>query len=354
MSDNQHYVTRAYLDKFIHPATGQNVLFPYARSQGGRRATGTRQLASADNFYARMDGSGTTNELDESRKEDEALYFGSGKRSSGPIAKCIYDDKYLPNADDRVTLASAAALLWWGSPVQIHNTAMMALMANQMYVFNQLNTDYAKQLYAEEYGADAEARLREDREALLEGKLTVDVGEENWKQLGFESCSTKELFVNTLCRMGLTICLSHYNSFFITSDNPVVLTSSLQPDQPGLGLSDAEIWFPVSYRVGLLWRWRHGNVQRDTFGHSQTRVMNRRMVRWCYKEVYSPQRESWIEAAVMEVDFDPCYGHYGTLQRLLESAVPAATVPHLGKQTGEVVDTIAGLRTGEKCDVVKL
>ena len=40
--------------------------------------------------------------------------------------------------------------------------------------------------------------------------------------------------------------------------------------------------------------------------------MNGRMVRWCYKDVYSPLPEDWIEPTIKEVSFNSRYAHYRT------------------------------------------
>ena len=75
---NQHYITRAYLDKFIHSESGQPVLFPY-RKGGGHpcKPTGTRQIGSAINFYRQRVNGSLTDALDEARKASETLLFSS-------------------------------------------------------------------------------------------------------------------------------------------------------------------------------------------------------------------------------------------------------------------------------------
>ncbi len=350
---NDHYITKAYLDKFVHPGSKDKVLFPYARGDRIPKAAGkgTKKLGSAESFYAQKENGEWHNKLDDARKFVESIVFASGKRTSGPLAKCVYDDDFSPTAEHRPILAGAAAFLHTGSPVQIHNTAMFGLFACQAHALNQLNTVDAKDLYTEAYGDDWEKKIQEDRVALLKGELVVDVGEENWKQLGFEAMQLQEMWINVLSKMGLTICGSHYQSFFITSDNPVVVHCGSQPNNPGIGVKDAEIWFPISYKKGLLWTWKHRGVQRDTFGHSLTRTMNKRMIKWCYKEVYSPLAEDWIGRAMKEVQFDPCYGHYGSLQEMIDNYALTAILPN-GTQAGEIMDITAGLKSGEKHDVV--
>ena len=352
MRDNQHYVSKAHLDKFVYPTSQQKVLYPYAKGKGALCPTGTRQLASADRFYLQQESGDLTNKLDEARKEREALLFASGKRTSGPLAKCIYEDGFTPSASDRTILAEAAAFLRCGSPVQVHNTAMLALMSEQTEVFNRLNTDQAKDEYKRRYGDDADHRLQEDREAFWEGRLFVDVGEENWKQLGFNSFQTEELWLNILSEMGLTICHAHSGSCFVTSDNPVILTCNSRKDSPGLGLEDAEVWFPVSHKKGLLWTWRHRGADATTLGHSATRTLNRKMIRWCFREIYAPLPEDWIGMAVKEETFDPRYGHYGSLKEVAENHSLQA-VDESGTSR-EIIDLLCALRTGDKLDVLKL
>lgn len=351
--DNQHYISKAYLDKFVHPTSGQKVLFPYAKGFGPLSPKGTKRLAAADHFYRQIDEGELTNKLDEARKQSETLFFASGKRTAGPLAKCIFDDSYIPAASDKILLAGAAAFLRCGSPVQIHNTAMWALTAQQMWLFNQLNTDEVKQRYKKEYGDEADKMLHEHREAIWKGKVIADVGKENWRQLGFESFKTEPFYLDVLMQMGLALCTSHPNSFFLTSDNPVILTAQSQKDNPGLGLKDAEIWFPISHKKALLWSWRHGGIDKTTLGHSATRMWNRQMIKWCYREAYSPLADDWIKTAVKEITFDPCFGHYGSLEEMAGSHSHPA-VDGDDNRMGEIIDMVAALRAGEKKDVVRL
>lgn len=195
--------------------------------------------------------------------------------------------------------------------------------------------------------------IEEDRKKIWEGEIIADVGEENWKQLGFESFRHEKTYLDQLTKMGLTICRSHPKSCFITGDNPVILVSSWQPNNPGLIVKDIRVWFPISYRKGLLWSWGHRGIDKTTFGHSETRMWNRHMVKWCYQEVYSPLPDDWLRDAVKEITFDPCLGHYGSLKEMAE----AHSFPALdgnSKEMGEIIDTGAALRAGEKHDVLKL
>ena len=131
-----------HLDKFIHPNSEQNVLYPYRKGSGSLRPTGTKHLASADHFYLQQESGQVTNRLDESRKQNEAVFFASGKRTSGPLARCVYEDDFKPTYDEKIMLAGSAAFLRCGSPAQVHNTAMLAVLANQIYAFNLFNTTH--------------------------------------------------------------------------------------------------------------------------------------------------------------------------------------------------------------------
>jgi Protein of unknown function (DUF4238) len=161
--------------------------------------------------------------------------------------------------------------------------------------------------------------------------------------------------------MTLAICRCHPNGFFLTSDNPVIVLSARQPNKPGVALPDARVWFPISYNRGLLWTHKKGMagsvaVSRSGFGHSETRSLNRQIIKWCYKEVYSPLPETWIDEAMKANSFDPCFGHYGSRNLVIEAhSAPAFVARGSGLQRrGEIVDLIAGLKSGAKCDAVRI
>jgi hypothetical protein len=224
--------------------------------------------------------------------------------------------------------------------------------AARSFLPNALNSAQVKEKYKNLYGDEADQRLQEAREAVWKGEVFADVGEANWKQLGFTSFETEGMWLNALCQMGLTVCNCHPKSCLITSDNPVILTCQSQKDSPGLGLKDAEVWFPISYNKGLLWTWRDRGISKMTLGHSATRVQNRNMIRWCYREVYAPLPEDWLGPAVTENSFDPRYGHYGSLEQVAGNhALYAADASGAQK---EIVDMLAALRAGEKCDALRL
>src|SRR6266849_7691399 len=128
MRDNQHYISKAYLDKFVHPASQQNVLYPYTKGNGAQRPTGTKNLASADHFYLQQVAGELTNRLDEARKKSETLFFASGKRTAGTLTKWVFDDGFVPSASDKIMLAGAAAFLSCCTPVQIHNADTIGLL----------------------------------------------------------------------------------------------------------------------------------------------------------------------------------------------------------------------------------
>jgi hypothetical protein len=169
--DNQHYISKSYLDKFVHPASSQKVLYPYAKGAGAMSAKGPKNLASENHFYRQIESGEITNRLDEARKESERLFFASGKRTCAPLPKCVYDSNYLPAAKDRIMFEGAAAFLRCGAPVQIHNTAMIGLLAMQVEMLNSLNSPEAKAIYEASHGAEAENRINEDREDIYKGEL---------------------------------------------------------------------------------------------------------------------------------------------------------------------------------------
>jgi hypothetical protein len=255
---NQHYITKAHLDKFVHPESTQTVLYPYRKGSAPCKPTGTKRLGSALNFYRQIANGSRTDALDEARKKSETLLFSSGKRTPSAMSKCISNDGFLPTNADALELAAAAAFLFCGSPVQIHNTAMHLQLLHQMDLFNRIGTKQAEEVYREQYGDAASEKLAEDRQQILDGKLFVDVGRENWKQLGFESFRIEGDVIRMLLGMRLTIVACHPRLFFVTSDNPVVRTYPSKPDTV-----DDEMWFPISYKRGVLWHRRTLGEKRE-------------------------------------------------------------------------------------------
>lgn len=341
---SEHYITKAYLDKFVHPKAGQAILFPYRKGGNPCKPRGTKKLGCAINFYRQRENGELNDKLDEARKVSETLLFGSGKRNSSSIAQCVFDDGFVPTDTDRLHLATAAALLFCGSPVQIHNVAMYSLLLHQMTFFNWHNTENAKISFQQLHEDEWEQKLTESRESALTGKLFVDVGKENWRQLGFEAFQSEMEVIKLLLGMRMSILDCNYRCFFLTSDNPAVRTYP-----SAHGAQDDEMWFPISHKRGILWHRREMGT-RNKLGYSECFAFNRRVIKHAYKYIYSPLAESWIDAAARQETYDPLYGHYGSLERVIAQSRPA--FDDTGNQHGEIVDLIAAVKSGEKMDVV--
>jgi hypothetical protein len=76
------------------------------------------------------------------------------------------------------------------------------------------------------------------------------------------------------------------------------------------------------------------------------------MIRFCYKDAFSPLPEDWIHLASVENDFDPCFGHYGSIARAIENH--RVIIRDATGAEREVVNLTAALKSGEKKDVVGL
>lgn len=343
---SQHYITRAYLDKFIHPISTEAVLYPYRKGGNPCKARGTKKLGCYTNFYRQLENGELNDKLDEARKFSETLLFSSGKRTPSALAQCVFDENFVPTQSDRLHLAAAAAFLFCGSPVQIHNTAMHTLLLSQMEAFNSFGSEEVAKVYRERFGDQAEQKLKGDREQFLKGEVFMDVGRKNWKQLGFQSFQMEEGMIRLLLQMNLTIVECHYRSFFLTSDNPVIRKFPSSYDN-----LDDDVWFPISHKRGVLWHRRRLPI-RTTFGHAESRSMNRRVIKLCYKFVYSPLSESWVETDCRQETHDPLYGHYGSLEKVIAQAKPA--VDQHGRPSGEIVDLLAAMKSGERHDVLRI
>jgi hypothetical protein len=341
---NQHYITKAYLDRFIHPSSNQAVLYPYRKGGGPQKPRGTKRLGSAANFYRQWENDALNDNLDEARKFSETLFFSSGKRNSSPLSQCVFDDNYVSDAEGRLHLAGAAAFLFCGSPVQIHNVAMHSLLLSQMSLFNWHKTEEARRSFRELHGDLGDEKLEESRLAVLKGELFADVGRENWKQLGFTAYQVEEGLIKCLLGMRMSIVDCHPSTFFLTSDNPAVRTHP-SPN----GKCNDELWFPISHKRAVYWHLSPNLGRRERFGYSRCCALNRRMIKYAYKYIYSPLPSDWVETAARQETFDPLWGHYGTLERVIARSEPAA---YSDGRKGEVVDLIAAMRSGERFDVV--
>ena len=347
---NQHYVTRAFLAKFIHPTSKQAVLYPYAVNEKKQKAKGPAKLACEKNFYKQEINGEWCNCLEKDREKLETMLFDGNK---GTHYECLHNEKFVPSAEDRIILCVMAAYLHAGSPLQIHNTSMMGLYSNQIYLMNRINSDDAEEIYKQECGNDWEMRLKEDRKQVLTGELVADVGESLRKQFGFESFKYQELWIQMMSQMSLSIVTT--NEFFITSDNPVIIFSrhrskGQQFREVELQNFDAEIWIPISYNKGLLWRQGKNGFSRFSYGHSETRAINRKVISMAYKSIYAPLEADWLNEATQNVPRDHIYKHYGSLERAFATARPGIDVS-TGRKI-DVLDIVRVMESGDEMDVL--
>jgi hypothetical protein len=164
---------------------------------------------------------------------------------------------------------------------------------------------------------------------------------------GFEAFQIEADLIHLLLGMRMTVVNCHPRCFFLTSDNPVVRKFPSKN-----GKLDDEVWFPISYRRGVLWH-RRSLAANTTFGYSEAFAYNRRLIKNSYKFIYSPLPQPWIEVASKELSAEPpVLGHYGSLRQIIAEAKPA--IDQNGRPCGEIVDIVAALRARPKPDVVGL
>ena len=150
--------------------------------------------------------------------------------------------------------------------------------------------------------------------------------------------------IQLLLSMKLTVVDCNYRCFFVTSDNPVVRSYPSAPNR-----LDDEVWFPISYRRGVLWH-RHNREDRTTLGYSQSLEKNKRVIRNSYKFVYSPLQDDWVESAAKNESRNQLLGHYESLEKVVERGT--STFGANGVAPENIVDTIAAMKSGERLDVV--
>lgn len=327
---NDHYVTRSYLERFIHPtskADGNEVLFPYSKGRGACRCKGTKRLGCAEDFYRiRTRDGGTDKSLDDVLSKLESFFFRSGNKSEGAYARVANTGKWPSNATDKLELASIAAMLRCRAPVQIHNAAMQVHANRLIDSYIALKPGGRLRQLMLDDGCTAE-EIDKGRLALFEGDLTVDVGKEYQKQEGLISLPAFEAISAAFEKMRWRLVVIRNGETFITGDNPVVL--HVQDDPVGQALFQnphVEVWFPIAHDKGFLIDHRDGPDAIETLGHSQIRVLNRRVLKWANRFVYSPLPEEWLELAARTESFNPLRGKLTSIKSLYDS-IDAPVVP---------------------------
>ncbi len=347
-----HFVMRCHLEKFVHPSSAISRLYPYRKGKGlvpyQRKGVGPKGLGWAEDFYSQIlpDGS-TSRKLDKGLLCSEQTFFGCARDHLGTLARCVVDPEFFPrNEHDRMNIVYCASFTHCRAPVQIHNAAMMRQLGATVDLFNSLNpeSDQAatRVMRSESLSREEATRLLNKLQGeVYRGDLSLSVGPTLERQDGFNLLSDQDqLWV--MIQMKWLLLEAAPGSFFITSDNPVVLENSHLRHKKLLGirLPRTVVWYPISYRYGFLMGWTTNRAEgRSVAGHSRTRMLNRWVIKRAYQHVYSPLRDDWIDDAVKRETFSPLLGRLKSLKDLCESA------------TGDVADLLSALENGEPADV---
>jgi hypothetical protein len=345
---NDHYVMVAHLNKFIHPESKQRVLHPFRKGRNELGPKGPKHLGCAEGFYSQVLEDGTvTNRLDTGLKISENLTFGSGKRDCGVLARCIYDDVFFPTTEaERIEITHCTAFSYCRAPVQIHNVAMMHQFTINLMTYEiglEPDEPIVRAMMQANKMSESEARehLTIGKKAIRDGDITVSAAFPHERQSGFDILTMqKEMWI--IEKMQWRLLEAAPGSFFLTSDNPVVVEDASSPTRRVHALrqsKNVEIWFPISHRYGFLMAWRKQGQGRSVASHSQTRSLNRRMIKWCYRHVYSPLRAPWINEAVRDVIFSPLLGRLKSIHECYQN-----------KPDGPI-DVVAALQDAEYADV---
>jgi hypothetical protein len=345
-----HYVMKSHLDKFIHPTSKERVLYPYRKGMGQLHPKGPRHLGCAEGFYNQVleDGAESTR-LDEGFQLGEKLLFSSGKRTPSTLSRCVYDEAFFPTTDqERAEITFCTSFMYCRAPVQIHNTAMIRHLGANIDVFNRLDAEdeelVKSYMEANDVTKDeAQKQVAKSKDEILRGNMTVSVGWEHERQDGFNMLTLQQHIMSVVDDMRWRLLRAASGSSFLTTDNPVVVEDPSFPKKRMHGMRQSrriEVWFPISHEIGLLVDWRREQPQgRVVASHSQTRALNRRMIKWCYRHVYSPRREDWIAEATKSAKFRPLLDRLTSIDEWCKSA------------RGNIVDMMSALENGEEADV---
>lgn len=346
-----HYVMRSHLANFAHPSSTGKVLFPYRKGQGlllnKRNGIGPTGLGWGEDFYSQIlpDGS-SCRELDRGLQFSEKTFFGIPNGIPSAVWKCIHDPTYFPSDEEgRTHITYCTAFSHCRTPVQIHNMAMLMHISIAVEAFNAFSGDnegmIARTMESEKLSREAAIeKMRATQQLLFDGSIYLST--KNEKQDGLNILKLEEkLWI--IIEMKWELLEACPGQFFLTSDNPVVMENPQLPNKKWMPawLKGTEVWYPISHRYGLLMRQSPEIVERRRMAsHSETRSLNRRMIRRAYRHVYSPLKEDWIDEAVREERFNPMVGRLKTVKALCEA------------QPGKYGETVSALEThGEPTDI---
>jgi len=320
---NDHYVSRSYLKRFLHPKTlseGVPQLYPYSRADGAMRARGVKVLGCAEDFYRVRSRTGKSDRTaDEflTSMENEVFRDQPGRQSA--YADLTAAAKWPLSVSQKHELAFVIAMMRCRAPIQIHNAAMLLELAENLDAFNKLNNQSFKQMMISDGATEDEVTM--GTAAFVRGDVRMAVAKHEEKHVGLESLAYIPKLAEILRCMRWRLITAPKEELLITSDNPAVIHVPEQRDGQGIIQSaGTELWFPISYDHGLLLDHRTGGDIREIAGHSQLRALNRRIVKWCYRFVYSPRPLEWLDRAVRESAFRPLLGRLTSLQSLFDTA----------------------------------
>lgn len=300
-NSKDHIISAAYYKKFIMQG---RELFPYKRKIGSLPAKGVKGIGFAIDYD---DIGKNTEEYEYYIKKFETIAM-HGK--NGPLAKIVNEEHYPETAQERDLIFLIMAFFRLKSPVQIHNYAIFSEMMTSVIYFNSLNDKNNEIIknYAEIYNInnvnESIKRIRQEKNRILTGEITFGI--ENKKLYGLASWNLFYFWVNWFTCMNLQIIET--KEFFITSDNPIIVKSK-DFLFPAIGYKDSFVWFPISNKKGILLS--HNKKSKfKNIKHSETRMYNRLIMKYCYDFVYSPYNEDWINDFMKENTLDPLLGTF--------------------------------------------
>lgn len=274
----QHFVPKFYLEGF----TSGGLLAVFDRSSGEIRKQQPRDTAVVGHLY-------TFEDHQDRKRYDLEVLFSHIEEDAAPILRSLVQGERL-SSKDRESFALFLGLAAVRTPAAIAEAS--SIYAGFVKAQSRLTlTDERKvlELLKEMNGSNSdEAMQRKDAHAVAkmarEGSydVQVDGGYALGRSLKVWHVVAKELFKKDW----MVVHTSDDNQSFLTSDSPIVLTSTTARNLPiGYGSSHSQILFPLTSKCALIASGASGRTGRADIKVDRLRRFNMTIAKDCHRYV---------------------------------------------------------------------
>lgn len=294
MSEKQHYISRFYLNYFS-PIKNPGMVWVYTNKRPVLRSI-KKHVANIENFYTIDTTLGESNIIEKElgRIETEAgrvvkkLNENDFKLSPGELSTLIIFMSYLrargPAFRDSVN-----------KPIDMERKLMLRMIAQNEDLFNKEMGEILNDLGEKDQFTFSE----------YQKYISQNIDKMDLKMSRNESAKAMVIGAEELQRMFNFIkwnfLIAPNNFYYLTSDRPVLpfMNNWKMSYQPGFGLKDVEVYFPITPRICMMGSYTDLSVSAVVSG-DMVNVINSRVIANSHKYIYSNMNESqfWAQSNI--------------------------------------------------------